>query len=94
MNYSNFYFNLDIHSPISQISLSVKKGETNKKLNIVLTENGQPYKLEQDCAVVFSGRKADGTVLYNECIIKDNVIEYVLTEQTTKNKQAQKDLNE
>lgn len=83
MNYSNFYFNLDIHSPISQVSLSVKKGETNKKLNIVLTENGQPYKLEQDCAVVFSGKKADGTIIYNDCAIKNNKIEYILTPQTT-----------
>ena len=83
MNYSNFYFNLDIHSPISQISFSVKKGETSKKLNIVLTENGQPYKLAQDCAVVFSGRKEDGTIIYNDCAIKSNTIEYILTPQTT-----------
>lgn len=84
MNYSCINFSLDIHSPVSQVSLAVKKGETNKKLRISLIENGKPFKLTEDCAVVFSGIKSDGTILYNECIIKNNVIEYILTEQTTK----------
>ena len=84
MNYSCINFSLDIHSPVSQVSLAVKKGETNKKLRISLIENGKPFKLTKDCAVVFSGIKPDGTILYNECIIKNNVIEYIPTEQTTK----------
>lgn len=83
MNYSNHYFSLDIHEVVSQVSLSVKRGDTSRKLNIVLTENGYPYEIGADCAVVFSGKKADGTILYNECLVKNNVIEYALTPQTT-----------
>lgn len=83
MNYSNHYFSLDIHEVVSQVSLSVKRGDTSRKLNIALTENGHPYEIGADCAVVFSGKKADGTILYNECLVKNNAIEYVLTPQTT-----------
>lgn len=81
MNYSISYFTLDINDAVSQVSLRVKKIDTNKKLKVLLTENGRPFKIGEGCTVVFSGRKADGTVIYNDCEVKNNTIEYVLSPQ-------------
>lgn len=80
MKHSRVTFNLDLGDIISDISIPIKK--TAKVLNIILMENGQPYEIEPDCKVVFYAKKPDGAVLYNDCIVKDNVVEYQLTTQT------------
>lgn len=80
MKHSKVTFNLDLGDIISDISIPIKK--TAKVLNIILMENGQPYEIEPDCKVVFYAKKPDGAVLYNDCIVKDNVVEYQLTTQT------------
>lgn len=80
MKHSKVTFNLDLGDIISGISIPIKK--TAKVLNIILMENGQPYEIEKDCKVVFYAKKPDGDVLYNDCIVKDNVVEYQLTTQT------------
>lgn len=83
MNMSNFRISLDIHDEASQLSFSVKKGDTSRRLYITLTENGMPYRIGKDCYAVFSAVKPDDKVIYNDCIIKDNTIIYDMTEQTT-----------
>lgn len=80
MKHSKVTFNLDLGDIISDISIPIKK--TAKVLNIILMENGQPYEIEKDCKVVFYAKKPNGDVLYNDCIVKDNVVEYQLTTQT------------
>lgn len=83
MNMSNFRISLDIHDEASQLSFSVKKGDTSRRLYITLTENGMPYLIGKDCYAVFSAVKPDGKIVYNDCIIKDNTIIYDMTAQTT-----------
>ena len=83
MNKAIYRISLDIHDTGSQISLSVKKGDTARSIYITLTENGKPYKIAEGCLAVLSGKKADGNYLYNDCIIKDNIIIYDFTKQTT-----------
>lgn len=83
MNMSNFRISLDIHAEASQLSFSVKKGDTSRRLYITLTENGMPYRIGKDCYAVFSAIKPDGKIVYNDCIIKDNTIIYDMTAQTT-----------
>ena len=73
---------LDMHSSISQKTISVKKGDTMRKLCVTLTENGKVYLVEDGCTAVFSAKKENGGILYNACNIVDGVIEYEFTELT------------
>ena len=84
MNYSNYRFTLDIQSNISQVSLPVRLGDTGRRLYINLTDSGNPYTISKGSRAVFSGKKADGTPLLNDCIIEgDTTICYDFTAQTT-----------
>ena len=83
MNYSVYRISLDIHKTASQLSFSARQGDTNRRLYISLVENGAPYVISQDCYAVFTARKPDGTVIFNDCTIQDNTIIYDMTEQTT-----------
>ena len=81
MNYSVYRFTLDIQQERQQI-LRVKKGDTKRAFEIMLSEKGEPYKITDDCYAVFSARKPDGKAVFNNCEIEDSVIKYVLTPQT------------
>ena len=82
MKNSIYRISLDIQKNSSQVSLSAKKGDTARSIHITFTENGKPYKIEDGCYAVFTATKPDGNELFNDCIIKDNVIVYDFTEQT------------
>ena len=84
MNYSNYRFNLDVQSTVSQVSLPVRLLDTGRRLYVNLTDGGSPYIIEDGCRAVFSARKADGNPVMNDCIIENNsIIRYDLTAQTT-----------
>lgn len=82
MNLSNFRISLDIHDMSSQVSISVKRGDTCRRICAVLTENGKPYVISDGCYAVFTAIKPDNTYLCNDCTVKDNVIIYDFDEQT------------
>ena len=82
MNYSVYRFTLDIQQERQQI-LRLKKEDTKRAFEIMLSEKGEPYYITDDCYAVFSAKKPDGTKVFNDCEIDDNVIKYVLTPQTT-----------
>lgn len=73
---------LDMHTVSSQVSLRVKKGDTNRKICATLREGGKPYQISDDCYAVFSARKPDGNFIYNDCLIEGNTITYTFTDQT------------
>lgn len=75
-------FTLDVNQTASQVSISVKKGDTARRLLIHLTESGYPCHLSKDCYAVFSANKPDGHVIFNNCTIEDCVIGYDFTAQT------------
>lgn len=79
---SVFKFSLDIHQAKTQEMFSVKRGDTKRRLEIILTEKGEPYFISNDCYAVFSAEKADGHKIYNDCEIEDNTIVYHMTPQT------------
>ena len=74
MNYSVYRISLDIHKTESQLSISVRQGETKRRLCITLVEGGAPYVISKECYAVFSARKPDGTVILDGCTIQDNTI--------------------
>ena len=75
-----------MHDTSSQAMLNVKQGDSARKIYFSLTDGGRPYKISAGCTAVFRAKKPDGSaILYNDCSIVDNVIEYTLTNETCKN---------
>ena len=83
MKYSEFNITLDIHDVNPQTTIRVKKGDTCRRINVTLSEKGEPYSIAEDCTAVFTGVKPDGNKLFNPCEILGDTIRYDLTEQTT-----------
>jgi len=73
---------LDLRETGMAPAVEAKRGDTGRVLLISLADGGVPYPITDDCRGVFTARKEDGTVLYDPCTIKDNVISYVFTEHT------------
>ena len=74
--------NLDLQQTDMQITLRAKRGDTGRLLRITLSNEGVPYWIAPDCCAVFTGKKPDGTVIYNRCDLENNEILYRFTEQT------------
>lgn len=83
MLFSDYRFTLDLHKTQSQISIPVTLGDTARKLYISFSVKGVPYVIKDGCRAVFSAKKADGTTLFNDCIIEDNMtVRYDFTANT------------
>lgn len=82
MNYVDYRFSLDTQEIGSQVFLTVKQGDTNRRLIINLTEGHEPYTIVEGCTAVLAGTKADGNVIFNNAVIEGNNIIYDFTEQT------------
>ena len=82
MRYIEHKFTLDVNQTASQVRISVKKGDTARRLLIHLTESGYPYHLSDECYAVLAAQKPDGNVIFNNCTIEDCVIGYDFTAQT------------
>lgn len=63
--------------------INARRGDTARMLEIHLFDGTKPYLLSECCYAVFSAKKENGEVLFNNCVIRDNAIFYTFTEQTT-----------
>ena len=79
----SYRISLNMNRDTGCVSLGVKLGDTARRIYISLVEDGKPYTIVEGCYAVFSGRKPDGTPLFNNCVIDRNTIIYDLTPQTT-----------
>lgn len=82
MEYSENRFLLDVHDITSRTTVNIKRGETGRKLVITLKDRGSVYPISEDCHAVFTARKPDGKIIFNDCEISGNEIEYKMTPQT------------
>ena len=82
MNDSIKRISLDLHATGSREIVKVKRSDTGRKIYISLVDGGMPYHISEDCYAVFTGKKPDKNILFNDCTIEGNVIIYKLTEQT------------
>lgn len=83
MTNSYYKISLDIHDHGSNVSLKAKRGDTGRLLCITLMDGRNPYAITKDCYAVFTAKKSDGNILFNECSIIGNTICYAFTPQTT-----------
>ena len=82
MIYTEHKITLDVHQTVAPVAVRVKKGDTGRRLKIHLAERGHPYHISEDCYAVFTAKKPDGKVVFNNCSITDCVIGYDFTAQT------------
>ena len=82
MEYSENRFLLDVHDITSRTTVDIKQGETGRKLVITLKDRGSVFPISPDCHAVFTARKPDGKIIFNDCEINGNEIEYKMTPQT------------
>ena len=82
MTNSYYKISLDIHDHGSNVTLKAKRGDTGRLLYITLMDDRKPYVITKECRVVFTAKKADGNILYNDCSVIGNVIVYAFTPQT------------
>ena len=81
MHDSNHILILDLHHPQIPFSITAKKGDTAKTLKIKLTDNGAPYPVSSDCYGVFSAKKPDGNIVFDDCVMEADGIRYTFTPQ-------------
>ena len=81
MQYSNYRISLDVQTGGSGAVLTAKRGDTGRRIYVNLTDGGRPYFPEADCMAVFTARKPDGHVIFQECTWDGSLICYVLSEQ-------------
>lgn len=83
MNQSVYKISLDLRDCHASAVLNMKRFDTGRTLEITLTDDGRPYVITPDCEAVFTGKKPDGTVIYNLCRVAQNKVIYEITDQTT-----------
>lgn len=72
---------LDIRHTEEQENIFVKKGDTDRRLEVTFTDGSDTLSLE-GCYAVFAAKREDGSVLFNDCTVEDNKAFYDLTYDT------------
>ena len=67
---------LDLALPDVQKSVSVTKGDINRRFEITLTNGGTPFPLPAKWSVILTGVKPDGSTLCNSCVVDGGRILY------------------
>lgn len=83
MQPSHYRISLDAHRCDAAVTLHCKRYDTGRRILATLTDSGTPYRIDADCHAVFTARKPDGHILYNDCTIDGDTVCYDLTPQTT-----------
>lgn len=84
MNVLKYRVSLDMFDTLSQITIKAKKGDSACQIQLTLTEHGKIYNISDGCYATFSGKKADGNFVYDNCTIVGNTIVYDFRESIDK----------
>lgn len=66
-----FYLDLDINSAVSAACVSLRQGESGRKIAVRLNQGEKPYPVDEECTAVFSGTLPDGQTFFNACDVED-----------------------
>jgi hypothetical protein len=83
MRQSTYHIELDIEKHETQCCVSLRQGESGRKISAALMSGGRPYDPGEGCYAVFSAMKPDGTHIFNGCTLNGGFVEYTVTAQTT-----------
>lgn len=84
MNHSNYWISLDINKIQSQLTLTLKQGETGRNIHINLTEDGRPYQIGEGCYAWLQAKKNNSiNPMSHPCTIENNKIVYCVQPDTT-----------
>ena len=76
-------FSLSLDTRLWNKSISVKKNDTlTRVLHVTLVKDGEVYSLENILVAAIKCIKPDNTLVYNDCAIVGNEIQYVISNQT------------
>ena len=71
---------LDVDDMTSQLSISLKQGDSARGLIVTLVKDGKLFEIGNDCYAVFSAKKEGGTFIGEGCTVRDNKIIYEYSE--------------
>ena len=83
MNHSISRFSLDLDRQDSQVYVTVREGDTAKKLSVLLKESGTPYIITDGTTVNLAAQKPDGSHMSTACTVEDNRILALLPPEFT-----------
>lgn len=72
MKFSTYRFTLDLQKHQSQLSIACSQYDSAIRLNISLTDGGNPYFISDGCSAVLYGKKPNGTPIIHNCMIEGN----------------------
>lgn len=72
---------LDIRHTKEQENIFVKKGDTDRRLEVTFTDGSSTLSLN-GCYAVFAAKKEDGSVLFNDCTVEGDKAFYEFTHDT------------
>lgn len=67
---------LDLSMPDVQKSITCTRGDRNRLVEIVVTNEGKPFQLPPRWSAMLTGTKPDGTELANGCVVENGHIVY------------------
>ena len=79
---SKTLLSLDLKGSSTLQVVRAKRGDTARILEIRLKNNIETWLVDPSCQAVMTGRKPDGTSLYNDCEVREGKVFYQFTEQT------------
>ena len=62
-------------------NIFVKKGDTDRRLEVTFTDGSGTLSLD-GCYAVFAAKREDGSVLFNDCTVEGDKAFYELTHDT------------
>jgi len=72
---------LDTRHTEEQENIFVKRGDTDRRLEVTFTDGSSNLSLE-NCYAVFAAKREDGTVIFNDCTVEGDKAFYEFTHDT------------